>query len=246
MTALSNYAKQLQPFYQKNLNEKLGNKSYESWETQYNSAYTQAFGLKNDIMKRVEDYNHSQDTGAAIVKTTAKAGMMLTGVGAGMASTLVEGTDLLSSKTRRENFDGEAALDYANTVAVESLVGKAGKAVGKHTQSIRSTAGKYAANAGSDISIGGAADFAKNGKVSIDGTLKNAIISAVSRYGVTKLNSKLGISANAKPDDPVTITIKGKTYTTTVEQIKNIENQVSKPMKKAIGVEADNMVDIEL
>ena len=60
------------------------------------------------------------------------------------------------------------------------------------------------------------------------------------------MNSKLGISANAKPDDPVTITIKGKTYTTTVEQIKNIENQVSKPMKKAIGVEADNMVDIEL
>lgn len=246
MAALSNYAKQLQPFYQKNLNEKLGNKSYESWETQYNSAYNQAFGLKNDIMKRVEDYNHSQDTGAAIVKTTAKAGMMLTGVGAGMASTLVEGTDLLSSKTRRENFNGEAALDYANTVAVESLVGKAGKATGKYTQGIRSTARKYAANAASDISIGVAADFAKNGKVSIDGTLKNAIISAVSRYGVTKLNSKLGISANAKPDDPVTITIKGKTYTTTVEQIKNIENQASKPMKKAIGVEADNMVDIEV
>ena len=45
-----------------------GGASYESVEKQYNNCYKAAFGLDNDIMKRVTDYNISQQRGAGVVK----------------------------------------------------------------------------------------------------------------------------------------------------------------------------------
>jgi len=57
--------------------------------------YKKAFGTKNDIGTRVAKYNSSQDTGAAVVKTTAVVGgsVALTiatgGAGAGIAGTMI-------------------------------------------------------------------------------------------------------------------------------------------------------------
>ena len=52
-------------------------KEFSEMETMYNNSYKAAYGLENDIIKRVTDYNVSQETGAAFVKIGANVAITL-------------------------------------------------------------------------------------------------------------------------------------------------------------------------
>lgn len=56
-----------------------GGRNFDSVQKQYDNSYKAAYGVENDIMKRVTDYNISQQKGAGIVKGIGTA--LLTAVG---------------------------------------------------------------------------------------------------------------------------------------------------------------------
>ena len=72
------------------------NKSFEDVESTYQSAYKAAYGYRNDIMKRVSDYNASQQAGAAAVKAgvvvAATLGAAFTGGGTLAVAGVAAGT----------------------------------------------------------------------------------------------------------------------------------------------------------
>ena len=104
----------------------------------YNEAYENAFGTKNNIQKRVDNYNRSQQIGASMLKTGVKNPIKLALIGlAGLANPLAAiptgvalsfGIDMLEKATNNDKKDGEfspetiqrlmkdTALSYADYV----------------------------------------------------------------------------------------------------------------------------------
>lgn len=160
--------------------------------------YQKAFGTKNNITERVNDYNKSQQTGASVVKGTATVGAGiaigvatggtgLVGLGAaaaatGGASAAINISDRLTSDVGLQ--EGElqdilvsAAWDGASVIA--------GGAVGK----IASTAikggttaaavGRTAINTAGDVAMGAAQELAETGSISAEGVIINAAMGGV-------------------------------------------------------------------
>lgn len=112
-----------------NTKKALGGKTLQQYENEMNAAYKKAYGNRNDIVQRVSNYNASQDTGAAVVKTTTKivgsaviaaatggtaSGLLLTAVGSSALSFTVDATDMMSDNlTHSANEYGTAAKNAA-------------------------------------------------------------------------------------------------------------------------------------
>lgn len=160
--------------------------------------YQKAFGTKNNINKRVNDYNKSQQTGATVVKgsATVAAGVAIgvatagTGIAAvGMAaagtaasSAAINVSDRLTSDVGLK--DGElqdilksAAWDGASVVAGGAVGKIASTAIKGGTTAAK--AGRVAANTAGDVGMGAAQEYAETGKVSTEGVLINAAMSGV-------------------------------------------------------------------
>ena len=172
--------------------------------------YQKAFGTKNNIRERVENYNESQRQGAAAVKTgatiaagvaigVATGGTGIAALGAAAAATtassaVINTSDRLSSDSGLK--DGEmgqimkdAVWDGASTLA--------GGAVGK----IASTAikgvttgakiARAAVNTAGDTAMGAAQEYAETGKVTAQGVISNAALSGVGGAAVDGVLEKV-------------------------------------------------------
>lgn len=199
--------------------------AYQSNPTDEN--YKKAYGTKNDIHKRIMDYNISQQAGAEIVKGTATVaagiaiGVATGGVGlaalgaaaAGTAATsmVVNTSDRLSSNVGLK--DGEladitkgAAIDGASALAGGVL----GKVVGTTVKGVNaaSVVARAAANATGDVAIGAGTEYMQTGQVTLEGTAINAAMAGVG-FGAEsgafkKVAKKVRSVINPRTDIPTT------------------------------------------
>ena len=100
-----------------------GGRSFEAVQKRYETCYKAAYGLENDILKRVTDYNISQQRGGGVVKGAAVA---IVAIGAGFL-TAGTGTAAVAGGTGAATAGGTAggaivagALKGAATVAATS------------------------------------------------------------------------------------------------------------------------------
>lgn len=194
--------------------------AYEANPTEEN--YKKAFGTKNDIHKRVMDYNASQQAGAEIVKGTATvaAGIAIgvatggTGfvamgaaaVGTAAASATINTSDRLTSNVGlKEGELGDiaknAAIDGASVIA-GGVIGKAATTAVKGVNTA-STIARASINAAGDVAVGAGTEYMQTGEVTVEGTLINTAMAGVGfaaesgavKGVVNKLRGKSG-SAN--------------------------------------------------
>ncbi len=160
--------------------------------------YQKAFGTKNNINKRVNDYNKSQQTGATVVKgsATVAAGVAIgvatagTGIAAvGMAaagtaasSAAINASDRLTSDVGLKEGDLQNIL---KTAAWDGVSVAAGGAVGKLASTAikgvttTAKAGRAAVSAAGDTAVGAAQEYAETGQVTAAGTMMNAALGSV-------------------------------------------------------------------
>ena len=147
--------------------------AYEANPTEEN--YKKAYGTKNDIHKRVMDYNASQQAGAAVVKTTAEIGgavaltaaTIATGGVAGVvaagavaagstvaADLIVETTDRMSSEQGLQEGEFTEILGNAATDgAIAGVTFGAGKALGAGYKVYKGAKAANAVNKGVNASV---------------------------------------------------------------------------------------------
>lgn len=115
-------------------------KSFEGLQAEYQNAYKSAFGEKNDILKRVNDYNISQQKGAGYVKAGVLSAAMIaisvatmgtgTAVAGGVTASLlksagtvagltavIEGTDKFTSGAALKSLREDGVLEYLKTAS---------------------------------------------------------------------------------------------------------------------------------
>jgi len=182
-------------YNQKAINEYNKNPSAEN--------YKKAFGTKQkDISSRVDNYNKSQQTGAAVVKTTAKIGAgvaigVATGgtglvavgaaaLGTAAASAAIEETDRMKigkavTEGKVEFREGTDHKQILKDAAWDGAAVLAGSAVAKGATAIAkgSKAVKAAATVAGDVATGAAQEKLQTGDVTLTGTMINATMSGV-------------------------------------------------------------------
>ena len=184
-----------------------GGKKFSQIKSEYESSYTATFGTKNDVARRVRNYNASQETGAYVLKQGIKtAGAVVIGVvtggtavpllaaaaGSTALSIAVDASDRATSKDglsmqEFKQITGNATVDGVTTV----LSGGASKVIGNLGLGRTAT---YALRTVSDTAIDAGSEYVKTGKV----TLESTIISAVSSLGGQYVQNKLEDRAMAK------------------------------------------------
>lgn len=152
-----------------------GGKSFRQVKSEYESSYTATFGTKNNVARRVRDYNASQETGAYVLKQGIKtAGAVVIGIATGgtavpllaaaagstALSITVDASDRASSKDglSMQEFTqiaGNATIDGVTTV----LSGGASKAIGNLGLNRAAT---YALRTASDTAIDAGSEYIKN------------------------------------------------------------------------------------
>lgn len=169
-----------------------GGKDYDQVKNEYENSYTAAFGTKNDIAKRVQDYNASQETGAYVLKSGVKiAGSVVIGVATnGTAIPLLAaagGTAALTiavDASDRATSNNGLSVDEFSKIAKDAVI-DAGSTVlsGGATQAIKAAnvgrATSYVLRTAADTGFDMGAEYLKTGNV----TLTNTLMSAVSSLG---------------------------------------------------------------
>ena len=165
-------------------------KSYAQVKADFENSYTATFGSKNNIVKRVADYNASQETGAYVLKSGIKiASGIVIGVatgGAGVVPLLaaagaqsamsfaVDASDLATSKkggTVEQYFEvGKHALVEGGAQALSGVSSLAIKAT------TLSTTSKVLLSTAADTGIDMGIEYINTGKVTLEGTLMSAFM----------------------------------------------------------------------
>ena len=182
-----------------------GGKEFSEVQAMYDNSYKAAYGVENDIMKRVTDYNVSQEKGAGVVKAgvpiaaslaAAFSGIGLVGVAAITAGTTVatEVVDRGTSgkalnalredgvgayiKTANDDINWEATLKQAVISGGAVLIGGA---VAKGVSIVMEGA-KPAAQAiaqfGGDIVCDAGMEYLTTGKITVEGMVFAVLLSA--------------------------------------------------------------------
>ena len=111
-----------------------GGASYDSVQRQFDNCYKAAYGLENDIMKRVNDYNISQQRGAGVVKSATVIAIMTAvsvatgGTGSGVAAAALTAAGTAAGATAvvevSDRFTSGAALDELRNEGLAAYVKK--------------------------------------------------------------------------------------------------------------------------
>ena len=107
--------------------EACGGKEFSEVQAMYDNSYKAAYGVENDIMKRVTDYNVSQEVGAVfpklgaiLITTLATAGfgggLIATAAASSIATVAVEGIDRGSSGKALDALREQGFGEYLKTV----------------------------------------------------------------------------------------------------------------------------------
>ncbi len=175
-----------------NTKKALNGKTLQQYQNEMNASYKRAFGTRNDIVERVENYNASQDTGAAVVKTTTKivgsaiiavasggsaSGLLIAAVGSSALSFTVDATDMMSDGRVHS---GDEYLTAGKNAAIDGtgqlISGGMSKGL-KLAEVGRVT--RYTVQAATDLSVDLTAEYLQTGEVN----LSTAITSIVSSVG---------------------------------------------------------------
>lgn len=182
---MHNLAKNYSAILHENTLEATEGKGYEVFTTEAENAYKAAFGLENDIAKRVADYNTSQQTGDMIVKGVVKGGAAIglalipgvglaaAAIGTGVISATVDATDRMSSEVGLK--EGELT-DILKNAAIDGASVYAG---GKLTQMLANakTFVKIGGQITGDVATGAAAEKLQTGQISLNGVLFQCVFS---------------------------------------------------------------------
>lgn len=174
-----------------------GGLSYNEFSFMADNAFKAAFGSKNDIAQRVENYNISQLAGANAIKTTSKVGIVaLTAVAvtltggtatpfilastAAGASIAIDSSDIYTSETR--TFTSEAIVNMLETAGLDAALTYSGAKLGsllKNANAFSKIPGaKMTVSVVGNTAIGATGQYVKEGTVTIDGVLINVLFSA--------------------------------------------------------------------
>ncbi len=181
-----------------------GGKEFSEVQAMYNNSYKAAYGVENDIMKRVTDYNVSQEKGAGVVKAgvtiaaslaSAFSGIGLVGVAAITAGTTVvtEGVDRGTSgkalnalredglgayiKTVNGDINWEATLKQAVISGGAVLIGGAvAKGVSLVMEGAKPAA-QAIAQFGGDVVCDASMEYLTTGKITVEGMIFTVLLS---------------------------------------------------------------------
>lgn len=184
-----------------------GGKTVAQLKADMDSKYKTAYGNRKDIVKRVADYNASQDTGAAVVKSAAKivgsaviavasggtaTGLLIAAVGTTALSFGVDASDMAS-----DGLD-HSASEYGQ-VAVNAAVDGGAQLISGGTSHFLKGANvgravRYTAQAATDMTLDCGLEYVRTGEVS----LSTAIFSVASSVGGEYLGDVLEARATKK------------------------------------------------
>lgn len=102
--ALKSYAKGFQAYMEMLTRQACGGYDFETVERRYENSYKAAFGLGNDVLKRVNDYNLSQIQGAGIAKIAtvmaAMTAISIATMGTGTAGAVATAGTVIGGMTK--------------------------------------------------------------------------------------------------------------------------------------------------
>lgn len=209
----------------KNTLEAGDGKEFAKVQHEYEYSYKAAFGVKNDIMKRVTDYNLSQQAGAGAVKAGVVIGASLTaaftggtslaavaGITAG-ATVATEVTDKFTSgevmdtlkedgiiaaiKKGNENTNYTEIFKQAVISGGMVLVGGgAAKGIQFVSKGLTTTQ-QAAAMFGTDVAVGMGAEKLMTGEITVEGTVFNVLLSGAGNIVAVKMAAKAAASGKA-------------------------------------------------
>ncbi len=191
------YAKRLN----QNTKNALGKKDISEIKREYDNSYYAAFGVKNDIAKRVADYRNSQMFGELLVQDTilcaASIPIWICTAGTGVIPTMkiaalhsaadvaVYGSDRLSSKKGMTENDIKEILKYSAidgaTAVVNQLTYKGIEAI---TSPIAKMSGKaaqitdFALSTIADVAVDSGFEYLASGKITLQGVVYSVVFSA--------------------------------------------------------------------
>ena len=206
-----------------------GGRSFEDVQSLYNDSYKKAFG-ENDILKRVYDYNKSQQKGAAMVKsvtviaTTIAAGFLSGGLAIPLATAFATmGTEVLDRATSDE------ALDIYRTEGLISWLEKVNEITDWDSVAIASVSSaamsimfmgqsyvvtKLCLDSGKSLSTavvadmvagtatGAGVEYLMTGEISVEGQIFSVALSILGGAVSIKSIKKANQSHNTQPQKP--------------------------------------------
>ena len=182
-----------------------GGKEFSEVQAMYDNSYKAAYGVENDIMKRVTDYNISQETGAGVVKAgvtiAASLAAAFTGIGLAGVAAITAGTTVATEvvdkgtsgkalnalredgvgayiKTANDDIDWEATLKQAVISGGAVLIGGAVTKGVSIVMEGTKPAAQAIAQFGGDIVCDASMEYLTTGKITVEGMVFTVLLSA--------------------------------------------------------------------
>ena len=245
--ALHTLAKGYGEALHKNTMRMTENKGFEAFKNECDATYNAAFGTTNDIAKRVEDYNTSQQAGAMILKSTVKAGASIglaaiPGVGivaAAAGTTVISAAVDITDRTKSEVGLQEGELgQILKNAAIDGATVLVGGGITKAVANT-SKAVKFSAQMAGDLAVGAAAEYIQTSRITLEGLATQAAFSLAGN--VSALKGSKGVEIPTTPDAPTPIIDKAGGIADGVAARSIDQSHVSANQRKMI---ADALEDV--
>jgi len=185
-TVLHNIAKNYSEVLHNNVLEATENQGYDAFSQKSELMYNAAFGTTNDIARRVQEYNISQQSGAMVLKSVVKGGAaiglcLVPGVGLALAAAgtavISAGVDISDRVTSEVGLqDGEIEQILKNA-AIDGATVFAGGQLTKMLKNA-STFAKLGGQFVGDVAVGAAAEKLQTGTITLGGVAFQCVFSA--------------------------------------------------------------------
>ena len=203
---LHEFAKKYQEMMHDSTMEATDGKGYEAFKTEAEHAYNAAFGVKNDIARRVNEYNTSQQTGAMItggvLKGLGALTVLIPGVGVVAASCItaavsasVDVTDRLSSE---EGLKEDEIANILKNAAIDGATMFGGAKLAKMLTNVNGFL-KLGGQITGDVAIGAAAEKMQTGEITINGLVFQCVFSAAGNLVALKNMGKAKKTTSGVP-----------------------------------------------
>jgi len=191
--ALQSFAKITKNSAQENLNQILGERSFDEFSKSHSNKYEKYLNMigANDVNKKVEEFMQSEALCGEITKAATKivvigaVGVLTGGAGAvamaGVAGTTGAAVEISNraSNSVDDIWNRDDLLEIGKVAAIDGVT--MGTAVGTSSKILASSlskTGKFGALVASDTAIGAGAEAAFTGDVTLEGTAMNAALAA--------------------------------------------------------------------
>ena len=206
-TAIHNLAKTYSQTLHNNTLAATENKGFEAFNNECETMYNAAFGTTNDIARRVQDYNTSQQVGAMVLKSGVKAagaiglclipgvGLVAASVGTAAISATVDASDRMSSKIGLQEGELQEILKNATIDGATVFAG------GQLTKALSSASSfvKMGGQMTGDIIVGAAAEKLQTGQITLGGVAFQTVFSGAGN--LVALKQLKNVDANAPKAD---------------------------------------------